>query len=106
MNASKEGSPEVHTGKLIEANNNTRTGTISEKQEKDFSLGWVFQFDQIEGYNGHQTMRAMGLFPGTEVHFVTEPNQRRILTVKFPFIDRYRRILGLKLPFQDYLDGL
>lgn len=52
MSAGAEQSPELHYGTLIEANNNTGSGAIGEKQEGDFSLGWVFTFDQIEGYKG------------------------------------------------------
>lgn len=104
MGASKELSPEVHSGTLVEANNNSRTGIISEKQKGDFPRGWVFTFDQIEGYKD-QTVRGMGLLPGTEVCFSAEANQRRILSITFPFIDHYRRILGFKYPLQDYFDG-
>lgn len=106
MSAGTEQSPELHRGRLIEANNDTYLGTISEAQEGNFPLGWVFTFGQIEGYNG-QTMRGMGLLPGTEVQFTVDPSDTRsIQSIRLNFMDKYRRIFGLKIPFQDFFDGL
>lgn len=104
MSVGAEQSPELHQGTLIEANNNTSSGTISETQEGDFPLGYVFTFDQIGGYKD-QTMREMGLLPGREIQFTVDPTKRRIQSVQFTFVDGYKRVLGVKLPFQDYLDG-
>lgn len=103
MSAGSEQSPELHRGKLIEANNNTHSGVIGETSE-GVPLGWVFTFDQIEGYEG-QTMRGMGLLPGAAVQFTADPDRRRIKSIQFNFMDKYRRIFGLKIPFQDYFDG-